>query len=532
LFQDPEDGESLALQSYNLRRSGAILALVLAFAFAYRQLFFFDPNLYAPNDIEPIDEWFFSFDGTSPLIIYGLTAWFITRRRHRLFATNAKNGTAALGATGILAAIGLLLWGYYVNAFQVLAPSVGILLVSSGLFLGGIGGARLMLMPSVFVVALGTPIPTPLLNHIIFPMQLWAAEFGTAAIRLLGYSVSQSGDLILTQWAVFQVIETCAGLRSTLTIVMAAFVYCELLGHSRRRWIALLVAAPLIGLAANFGRVLLLVFIPTKESQPEHSLQGIAMTIAGVVALWAVDEALDLLGRKPKGTGTHATDQPALPVTGSSQWKIWTLASLVCLAGIATQFVTPRIVAGPDKKGVHAIPREIGDWSAAKKPLIVDTDYLGSTRFSSRTWRKYRRGDESVSLFVGMNDRLRRVTSLVSEKTKTLESGTFVVEETPEFEATNASYASESSLMVLRTKHGEALIGRHWYEHIDGLWTETFRSMFALDRGPGRREMPSRVIRISTQVDRSTGGEAAARRRLEEFSGLIRTEIRKLDDTS
>ncbi len=526
-FTNPETPPLSIFSWLSQPRRVAGIALVFATLCAYRQLFLFDPNLQAPSDIDPVEEWFFaSSGGTSSLLIYGLAAWFTARRGRALFEAPTEPGfeTTAIGISGILFAIGLMLWGYVTAAFQVLAPSLAVLLVSSGIFLGGATGGRSLLLPAVFLFLLGTPIPTPLLNHIIYSMQLSTAGTSVAIVGILGYPVLQSGDLIFTNWATFQVIETCAGLRMILTLVMAAFVYCELMNLESGRRIALILAAPMIGLVANYVRVVALIFNPDPQSQPEHSLQGIIMMIVGVLALGAVDKAIDFLAGKRKNANSEPNH--SVQVVPTAPWRIWALTIVLASAGISSIAIEPWTMARHDAQSIHSIPREIGTWRTGQDPLTVDSEYLGSVRFSSRTWREYQRGDEIVSLFAGTNDRRQRVAGLISEKTKTLQAGSVLLKDAP---IRNATQASGVRSLVIRTKNGTTLAGLHWYQNTKGLWTEVLRSMFALDRSPWRREEPARVIRISTPFDDSIGDLEDAEERLREFSVLIRRELDKLD---
>lgn len=504
--------------------------LVAAAAFAYRRLFLFNPGLNDPTEIEPFEAWFFSPSGASPLLIYALTGWFTIRRALGLPGESAGPGPAAtaLGVAGVMAAAGLVLWGHYTSAFQVLAPSLAIGLVSAGLLLRGLEGGRALLMPAGFLTLLGTPIPPPLLNAILYPMQIWTAEVATEVVRLLGYAAQQSGDQIVTSWATFQVIETCAGLRAIQTLLMAAFVYGELVGLRRRRRLILILMAPAIGIAVNLGRVLLLVFKPVPESQPEHSMQGVLMLIVGVVLLWGLDEAMDRIAKgRDAEDGDPETRGEGHRVEGRlSLWRMSGLTGLLVVTGVWSSLLEPWTPTSLPGSDVHAIPRELGQWVTDQEPLAVDREYLGSVRFSSRTWRRYQRGDESVTLFIGANDRLRRDRSLVSDKTVTLESGSFVVGEPLGIADSDASGLEK--LVQVRTREGQTLLVRHGYQNTSGLWVETFRSAFGLDRGPKRRTLPARVLRIATPLEPSPGGLDRARRRLEAFSALVHDEIEKL----
>lgn len=517
---------SVPVSTSDLMRQGAVAwtAFLGALAFAYRKLFFFDPNLHAPSEVEPLEEWFFSSAGESPLLVLALTAWLIVRRIPRLTANCTEGWSTLLGYAGSVLAMGMVIWGYYTAAYQILAPSLAILLIWSGVALGGLSGGRTMLMPAAFAALLATPIPTPLLNSVIYPMQIWTAETVVEIVRFLGFAVRQSGDLILTPWATFQVIETCAGLRAVQTLVMTAFIYGELVEHRSARRVILILLAPLVGLTVNVSRVLVLVFNPIPEAQPEHALQGIVMLVAGVFLLWGLDEALDRCAIRGV-----ATEEASLgsPVSGPSSFRrLWLLTALLAVTGLVSTLIDPWRPSGLADSNVHSIPREVGDWRMDPNLLPVDEEYLASVRFSSRTWRLYTRADESVTFFAGTDDRLRRVTSVVSGKTRTLQSGSFVLDEPVAVRSTGKWDLSE---VRVETKGGRIWLVHHGYGQIKGIWMETIRSALALDRGPWRRAAPSLVIRLATQIDPTPSGRLEARRRLADFEKQLVSRIDQLD---
>jgi exosortase len=514
-------------------QSAAWIALAAAGAFVYHRLVLFDPNLYSPSEVGPVEDWFFSPQAASPVLIYALTFWFVVRRAPRLSRDRMGIGASLLGASGLFAAMGLVLWGHYTLAFQVLPPSLALSLISGGLLLGGFDGGRLLLMPALFVLLMGTPIPPPVLNRVLYPMQLMTAEVSVAVVRWLGFAVQQLGEQIVTPWATFQVIETCAGLRAMQTLVMAAFVYGELLDLHVRRRVILIGIAPVLGLVINLLRVLLLVFNPVPESQPEHTWQGIGMIVIGVLALWGVDEGMDFLrgGRQEHGQGDSQSGAQGSLETAPQAGRVGALAAVLALVGVSSLAVEPWTPTPLPGKSVHAISRELDGWKMGQETIPVDDEYLGSVRFSSRTWRLYGREgmgrDEWVSLFAGMNDRVLRSRGLVSPKTLTLEAGSVVLPEPRERLESGGSRGIER---VVRTRRGQTWLVHHWYEETAGFWAETWRSMWALDRGPWRRKRPSRVYRIATPLEPSTGGLEGARARLRDFSGALRRELAKLNE--
>mgnify|MGYP002883614574 CR=1 FL=1 len=117
--------------------------------------------------------------------------------------------------------IGLYLWANYVSAPDILIVSLAWVLAGTGLVLGGTRGLRLLLLPACFLV-FAIPLPVVLVNHWIWPMQLWTGKAAVWVLGLGGMNPLLHGDIIHTSERTFQVIETCSGLRTVETLIMAS----------------------------------------------------------------------------------------------------------------------------------------------------------------------------------------------------------------------------------------------------------------------------------------------------------------------
>jgi hypothetical protein len=166
----------------------------------------------------------------------------------------------------------------------------------------------------------------------------------------------------------------------------------------------------------------------------------------------------------------------------------------------------------------HDVPRDLGGWTMKPPALEGDEEFMGSTRFSSRTWRLYENDGAAVELYLGLNDRLRRYTGLVSSKTEVLRPGSRVASRRPLAVGWPGAVAEE---LIVVDVSGARWLVHHAYENVGSLWTETWRNALGLDRGPGRRRAPARVVRLATRTKADEGSIEAARRRLLAF----RTEL-------
>jgi exosortase/archaeosortase family protein len=361
-----------------------------------------------------------------------------------------------------------------------------------------------------------------LVNQFMFPLQLGTAELTETILGVMGISAVLQADQILAQEKIFQVIETCSGLRLMETLTMSAVVYAQLLDRRPLHAWLLVLIAPALGSLVNGFRVVTIVVNPYSEFSTVHTTQGIAMLLVGVVLLAGIDRLLEpLLDRAPRAAAP--TEPPPLsPPSGWPQRRWIALVAVLALLASVRLWWTPWEPPPFAHRTLSDIPLRLGDWKSSS--LKVDKAFLGSVDFRERAWRSYVRGDEQVHVFVGLDDRLDRRRSLFSEKTRLPGTGWWVEHRAP------AGGLEElgGELMLVRSRSGDKL-ALHWYEGLESAGEETLRAFLALDRGPVRRPGFARIVRISTPVERSAQGLVLAEERLRAFLPVVRDILAALE---
>jgi exosortase len=496
----------------------AAASLLACALFAYRALLSWDPSAALRDRAEGTEALLFEPAGGSPVLVFGVAAWMAWRRRQRLARAVGSARGSWLAALLLPPSAALALWAYYVEAPDLLVPSLVLLLPGLGALLGGRAGARALLLPGIFLV-FAVPLPAALVNEIVFPLQLFTADLTAGALALLGRPAVLNGDLIRTGERVFQVIESCSGLRLMETLVMASVVYAELLGRRPLWTFALVLLAPPVGMVVNVLRVLSIVLNPYSSFAAVHTAQGIVMLVAGVVALAALDRGLEALAPAAAARGARGDAAPAGAAGGSPRRRLAAACGVLALLGLATLAVDPWRPPGSSLRTLSDVPIALGAWRAT--PLKLDRNYLGTVSFSERTYRRYHDGDRVVDLFVGIDDRLARHGSLVSVKTELLEAGVEVEQRA----AATQTGVPGAQWLLLRSPAGLSL-ALHWYEGVDPVAVEVGRSLVALDRGPWRRAGAAKAVRLSTPVD---GSIEVARERLRAFLPEARAALDALE---
>ena len=499
------------------QRAAERLLIVLLFlvAVAYRGLAALLVPTHPPAAFEGADEWFFSPQGGPPFLVLGVAALILV---NRLPALQRTSGNPALPTRALLLAPAVVLgcWAYFVQAADLLLPSLAMLLLGLGALLGGMPAWRLLLFPSLFLV-FAIPPPAVLVNQVMLPLQLASASINGALLNAFGGQAYAVGDQIWTATRRFQVIEECSGLRSIETLLMASALYTHLFHRGRLQSGLIIASAPLVAFLANQLRILSIVLNPLSDFAAIHTIQGLVMLVGGVLLLAAIDRGLSrcLAPHPPQPLGLERQTEVSRT---SWSWRFAIAVGVVALLA-ASSLWSPHWTL--EKPTAISLPQPPEGWRVRGQTL--DKTFFGSVKFSESIFRRYLRGDEAVRVFVGSSFHAARGTHVLSDKTGIMESG-WTIEE----QGSALVNGRKVDLLVTRFIKQHRLAYR-WYIGVSSPGSEFLRAFLALDRGPFAR-LPGRavVVVVSTDVTQTTGGEAGARLRLNEVAafaeaGLMRS---------
>jgi EpsI family protein len=498
------------------------LSLILGIV-AYRDLLAFDP---ARSLSYRVESFFFRPSYTSPLVILALSLWLVFRRRERLRALGGAGGPAWLAGVLGLAAVLVLAWATYTGAPDLMVPSLALGGLGVAVWLRGRGAIRVLAVPSAFLL-LAIPMPAPLLNRIVYALQLATVELTGWILHRIGVPALVSGTQIVGSEHLFAVIESCSGLRSMETLTIIAVLLIDLFRRSGWHAALILLVAPPLGFALNGLRAVTLVLNPRSEIAAIHNLQGIAILLGGLLVLYAFDGVLARLG----GRGAPRPSAPRRASRGPSESPPVRPRRALALAGAAA-VVAAISLKVPTWEPVPTLPvglgsrigAELGDWRA--RPIPVDYQFLERVHFREVLSRRYVDGRAAVDLFVGRGERVDRLRSPLSAKTALPGSG-WIVEDTGA--ATLEPDGRVVASRVVRSRAQRRLV-YHWRSGAGGLADESLRSLLALDTSPLRRPQEVMVVRLSTTL---TGTGADTRReaaeRLQRFYRLLLPELANLE---
>jgi exosortase len=500
-----------------LRRAAPWAGCAALAALAYRELSWSQPEQALPEGVE---EWFFVPSASLTPAVLLLALWLLFRRWRRLRALPAQPGSPGVGAALLAAGGALYLWATHTGASDLLVPSLMLNALAGAWLWRGAAAVRAVLLPVAFL-GFALPLPAPLLNEVIFALQIGTTELAGAILYVLGVPHSVSGERIARPGNTFSVIESCSGLRSMQTLALVSVLMADLF---RRRglhaWLLVLAAFP-VGFALNGLRAVLLILNPHSSIAAIHTLQGVAILLGGLLLLFALDGLLAwVLPRAPRAAG------PGPPVAGPARGAP-ALAAALALA-LAASLWLPRYQPAPaGSLGASArVATALGSLSSS--PLETDELFLGSAGFrESFTWRFAGRGADPVVLFLGVGDRAVRERSPLSPKTALPGSG-WIVED--EFPVTLEPGGRRARARVLRSGSSRVLV-YHWTEGAASWPLEVLRALLALDRSAFRRPGDIVVVRIGTSLLGSVPeGKAQAEERLVSFYHLLRPLLDGLEN--
>ena len=156
---------------------------------------------------------------------------------------------------GAVAMLGVLLfaWARLVAQLDLLIDSLVLSLAGGALFIGGWRRLERFLLP-LALLWLARPWPPMTIHVLQEEFQTLAGTLASAILSPVG-TVVRSGHLLAYDGRLFQVIEGCSGLRSTVTLVFATLLYADLFSRSRRQTLGLVALAGVLGIGLNGLRV-------------------------------------------------------------------------------------------------------------------------------------------------------------------------------------------------------------------------------------------------------------------------------------
>lgn len=252
--------------------------------------------LYVPIGIKLVHDWIQFPDYSHGLLIPFFFVFLLWDKRALLAETPVRPSWAGLP----LVAFGLLIMLTGVLGADLFLSRFSFILLTAGLVWTLLGRRMLAQWPfMLFVLFLSIPLPAVLLNHITFPLQLFASRIASAVLPLAGVPVLREGNVITLPAMPLEVAEACSGIRSLMSLFTVAVLYGYFTERSTLIRVLLAVAALPIAVAANVVRIVgtglcVQYWDPEKALGFFHEFSGWLMFLVSLASLYLIHRLLTL----------------------------------------------------------------------------------------------------------------------------------------------------------------------------------------------------------------------------------------------
>lgn len=238
------------------------------------------------------------FEERHELLIAGVSAWLLWRRRDQITALPTPERSAAPASA---LALGLLLHLAGAMLDSDAARVVALLIVCTALLwlLKGGAAVRASAFPLGFLL-FAVPLPHEVVLWLTGPLKEGVSAAATSLLAAVGLPAGRSGVVITIGQYQLLVLEACAGLQTMFTLEAMGLLYTNLVHRpSTGRSIALALLVVPISFAANVVRVIALALVTLYWGDAAgqgflHGFAGIFLFLVALVLLVLVD---GLLGR-------------------------------------------------------------------------------------------------------------------------------------------------------------------------------------------------------------------------------------------
>ncbi len=185
-------------------------------------------------------------------LIAPLAAYFIWERRDELREIPLEGSDWGLAFVAL--ALLMFLTGLMGGVYYLPRASFIVMLYGGILFVGGVGWARALLFPVLFLFLM-VPLPKFIFLQIALPLQVFAAEAAEWFLFWIGVPIFRTGNVINLAHTQLEVAEACSGLRSLFALLTTGVVFAYFFGKTRLQRVVVVAASVPIAIVVNAARV-------------------------------------------------------------------------------------------------------------------------------------------------------------------------------------------------------------------------------------------------------------------------------------
>lgn len=252
--------------------------------------------LYARIGLKLAHDWYEFPDSSHGMLIPFFVFFLLWDKRVELMESPLRPTWKGIW----LVVVGLFVLMVGIFGADLFLSRTSFLLVAAGIVWSLCGWRMLgQLKFLLFVALLGIPLPTLILNHITFPLQLLSSNVASRLLPLAQVPVLQEGNIIQLPAMQLEVAEACSGIRSLMSLFTVAVIYGYFIERKTSRRVILAVASIPIAVVANSARIFgtglcVQYWDPEKAMGFFHEFSGWLIFLVSLTCLYVVHRLMAL----------------------------------------------------------------------------------------------------------------------------------------------------------------------------------------------------------------------------------------------
>ncbi|SLM30613.1 Eight transmembrane protein EpsH (fragment) [Desulfamplus magnetovallimortis] len=199
-----------------------------------------------------VNTWMTNDDYSYGILIPFISFYLVWEKRDQLRHIPVKIFLPALPLLFLFILVSL--YGVLGSSGHVARPALPALIFLFALFCFGMAITKQILLPLVFFVFM-IPLPTILDRTIGVFLKSLSSQLGGMMLRLLGYSVHVSGNIIDLGVTQLQVVDACSGLRFLFPLIALGIIYAYYFEKTLWKRILLVLSTIPIAIFSNVLRI-------------------------------------------------------------------------------------------------------------------------------------------------------------------------------------------------------------------------------------------------------------------------------------
>jgi exosortase len=256
--------------------------------------------LYYRVGIKLASDWYNIDDDSAGMLIPFFVLFLLWDKREQILATPLRPSWNGL----VLVVLGLFVLIVGVFGADLFLSRISFLILVIGIVWMLLGRPMVRETSFVlFVFLLAIPLPTLIMNHITFPLQLRSSQLASGLLQLVGVPVLREGNVIKLPAMELEVAEACSGIRSLMSLFTVAVIYGYFIEKTTLRRVILAASAIPIAVAANAARIFgtglcVQYWDPDKAQGFFHEFSGWLMFLVSLSLLYLVHIVMRLVTKK------------------------------------------------------------------------------------------------------------------------------------------------------------------------------------------------------------------------------------------